>query len=62
MKENEMGRACGTHVAEEMCIQDFARKSWKKEVSDLMEDFDLYGMIILKLILKKYFGGPPCEL
>jgi hypothetical protein len=27
MKKNEMGRACCTHVVEEMCIKGFARKS-----------------------------------
>jgi len=48
-----MGRACSTPRAEEMCIQGFARKNRKKEISDLIEDFDLYGRIILKLTLKK---------
>jgi len=30
MKEDETGRACGTHGGEKKCIQGFSRESCKK--------------------------------
>jgi hypothetical protein len=32
-KEDEMGRACGTYVWKERCIQGFAEETWGKEIT-----------------------------
>jgi hypothetical protein len=33
VKEDEMGRACSTHGAEEECVEDFGWKSRRKETT-----------------------------
>jgi hypothetical protein len=33
VKEDEMGRACGTHGGEEECIQGFGGKARRKEIN-----------------------------
>jgi hypothetical protein len=46
VKEDEMGRACGTNGGEEECMQDFGGKARRKEIH-------VGGWTILKEILKK---------
>jgi hypothetical protein len=33
MKKSDMGRACDTYEGEEMCVQGFGEKTWRKETT-----------------------------
>jgi hypothetical protein len=48
IKQDEMGRACGTYGREEICIQGNVKQT------DHLEYLCVYGTIILKWILKKW--------
>jgi len=51
--EGELGEECGTHWTEEYCIQDFDRKTWRK---DNLKYLSVDGRIILKRLQNRHKG------
>jgi hypothetical protein len=52
--KNAMARVCGMYWRQEKAIQDFGGETRGR---DHMEDLCVVGMIILKLIFKKWDAG-----
>jgi hypothetical protein len=46
-----MGKACGAHRKDELCIQNFGLKNMKE--TDYLEDLSIDGTVILKCTLEE---------